>query len=152
MAAPKFLFLKSELILCNIFFPFFLFCFWCTGSHWSLSGGLGQMHLSRFLCKPSTVSPFSDSVSTPRCGAAERRTSLTWVNHEDHQFVIRLPSRSHTRTFGACLSPSVSLLLCGSKPSVGVWNLNGSEMMSLTPRRFEGRRWTMWLHCTIDVV
>lgn len=44
-AAPKFLFLKSELILCNIFPPF---SFWCTSFQWSLLGGMGQMHSSWF--------------------------------------------------------------------------------------------------------
>lgn len=46
MAAPKFLFLKSELILCNIFSPFLFFR--CAGFHQSLSGGTGQMQNFRF--------------------------------------------------------------------------------------------------------
>lgn len=65
------------------------------------------------------------------CGAVKKNPSNVGEIREPSN-CIQLPSQSHTRTFGACLSPSVSLLLCGSETSLGVWNLNRLEMVNLT--------------------
>lgn len=110
MAAPKFLFLKSELILCNIFPPFSWFLVYQLSLILVGWDGADAFKLMFWVflkrCKSSTVSPSSDCVSTACCGAAEERTSLMWVKWDcPHR------EKSHNWTFGACLSPSVALWL-----------------------------------------
>lgn len=105
------------------FFP--SFCFWCTGFHWSLSGGMRQMHLSWFLrCKSSTVSPFSFCLYTRLwCYGAKDLSSCGWNKRTIH-LSSHCPRREKaTPGDFRCMSrPSVSMLLCGAKTSVGVWN------------------------------
>lgn len=83
MAAPTFLFLKSELILCNICSPF-LFCVWCYRLSLIRVGWYRAEALKLIF---QGESPQQFSVFLPCCGASERRTS--------HVGEIRGPSICH---------------------------------------------------------
>ena len=119
------------------FFPLFSF-YWLSSV---LVGWDGADAFKLFVfffssTSPQQRPPFSDSVlNTLLWCCRAKDLSHEGGKQEDHlHFVIRLPSqreKSHTWTSGACLSPSVSLLLCGSKTSVGVWNINRLSTMNL---------------------
>lgn len=84
-AAPKFLFLRSELILCNIFSPFLFLVYRLSLVHVGRYRADAFKLIFFFVFKgasPQQCLPHSViSVHTPCCGAAERRTSLIvlWV-------------------------------------------------------------------------
>lgn len=100
MAAPTFLFLKSEFILCNIFSPF-LFCFWCYRLSLIRVGWYRAEALKLIF---QGESPQQLSVFLPCCGASERRTSRGWNKRTIH-LSSDCPCRQKVTSsglFGAC--------------------------------------------------
>lgn len=125
-AAPKFLFLRSELILCNIFSPFLFLVYRLSLVHVGRYGA-DAFKLIFFFFKgasPQQCLPHSViSVHTPCCGAAGQRTCLIVgkIKRTIHSSSdCPHAEKANTWTIGACLSP---LLLCGSKTSELVYEI-----------------------------
>lgn len=105
--------------------PLYFFKFWWTGLCRSLSGGRGHMLLSWFL-KVQAL----NSVAIQRfclytllwCYRAKDLSRVGELRGPSICHPTALAERKPHLDFGCMLRPSVSLLLCGSKTSVGVLN------------------------------
>lgn len=157
MAAPKFLFLKWELILCNIFSPFCCcFCFWCYRLIGPCCVGRGQqMHLSCFFsstnlqqCPPYSVILFLH----PCCGAAEQKDfSRVGENKEDHPVVILTEREKATAGLLVHVwALSVSLLLRGSKTSSWCMIINNESHLKTLRGKLLDHVITLYYWCCIN--